>query len=55
MTIIYVTFQLALEQLSQRGAIELVLFLGNYASLALLVNSFDGDLPPERKEPLLPV
>jgi 4-carboxymuconolactone decarboxylase len=49
------TFQLALERLGQRGAIELGLFLGNYASLALLVNSFDGDLPADRKEPLLPV
>ena len=49
------TFQLALESLGQRGAIELALFLGNYASLALLVNSFDGDLPSGRKEPLLPV
>jgi 4-carboxymuconolactone decarboxylase len=49
------TFQLAMETLGQRGAIELALFLGNYASLALLVNSFDVDLPPDRKEPLLPV
>src|SRR5918996_2839345 len=49
------TFQLAMEQLGQRGAIELALFLGNYASLALIVNSFDGDLPPDRKEPLMPV
>lgn len=49
------TFQLAVETLGQRGAIELGLFLGNYASLALLVNSFDVDLPPARKEPLLPV
>ena len=49
------TFQLALEQLGQQGAIELGLFLGNYASLALLVNSFDVGLPPDRKEPLLPV
>ena len=49
------TFQLAIEQLGQRGAIELGLFLGNYASLALLVNSFDVDLPPERKEPIMPV
>jgi 4-carboxymuconolactone decarboxylase len=49
------TFQLAIEKLGQRGAIELALFLGNYASLALLVNSFDGDLPEHRKEPLLPV
>src|SRR5687768_2072234 len=49
------TFQLALEQLGKQGAIELGLFLGNYASLALLVNSFDVDLPPDRKEPLMPV
>jgi len=49
------TFQLALEQLGKQGAIELGLFLGNYASLALLVNSFDVDLPPERKEPIMPV
>ena len=49
------TFQLALEQLGKQGAIELGLFLGNYASLALLVNAFDVDLPPDRKEPLMPV
>ena len=49
------TFQLALEQLGKQGAIELGLFLGNYASLALMVNSFDVDLPPDRKEPLMPV
>lgn len=49
------TFQLALEQFGQRGAVELGLFLGNYAALALLVNSFDVDLPPNRKEPLMPV
>jgi hypothetical protein len=44
-----------MELLGQRGAIELALFLGNYASLALLVNSFDGNLPPDRKKALLPV
>ena len=49
------TFQLGMEKLGQRGAIELGLFLGNYASLALIVNSFDVDLPPDRKEPLMPV
>jgi 4-carboxymuconolactone decarboxylase len=48
-------FQLALEQLGQRGVIELGLIMGNYASIALLVNSFDCDLPPDRKEPILPV
>jgi 4-carboxymuconolactone decarboxylase len=49
------TFQTALEQLGTQGAIELGLVLGNYTLLALLVNSFDVDLPPDRKEPLLPV
>jgi hypothetical protein len=49
------TFQLAMEKLGQQGAIELALFLGNYASLALLVNSFDVGLPADRKEPLMPV
>ncbi|HZM43804.1 MAG TPA: carboxymuconolactone decarboxylase family protein [Burkholderiales bacterium] len=48
-------FQTAVEQLGQRGAIELGLVMGNYSALALLVNSFDVDLPPDRKEPLLPV
>ena len=49
------TFQAALEQLGKQGAIELGLIMGNYGLLALLVNSFDVDLPPDRKEPLLPV
>jgi 4-carboxymuconolactone decarboxylase len=48
-------FQLALEQLGQQGVIELGLIMGNYASIALLVNSFDCDLPPDRKEQILPV
>ncbi len=48
-------FQLALEQLGQRGVIELGLILGNYASIALLVNAFDADLPPDRKESILRV
>jgi 4-carboxymuconolactone decarboxylase len=49
------TFQAALDQLGRQGAIELGLVLGNYSLLALLVNSFEVDLPPDRKEPLLPV
>ena len=44
-----------LEQLGKQGAVELGLMMGNYNALALLVNSFDVDLPPDRKEPLLPV
>jgi 4-carboxymuconolactone decarboxylase len=48
------TFQTVLEQLGTQGAIELGLVFGNYNALALLVNSFDVDLPPERKEPIMP-
>jgi hypothetical protein len=49
------TFQAVLEQLGKQGAVELGLMMGNYNALALLVNSFDVDLPPDRKEPLMPV
>lgn len=49
------TFQAVLEQLGTQGAVELGLIFGNYSMLALLVNSFDVDLPPDRKEPLMPV
>ena len=48
-------FQLALEQLGKQGVVELALVLGSYSALALLINTFDTDLPPDRKEPLLPV
>jgi 4-carboxymuconolactone decarboxylase len=49
------TFQMVLEQFGTQGAVELGLIFGNYNMLALLVNSFDVDLPPERKEPIMPV
>ena len=49
------TFQLVVEQLGIRGAVELGLIMGNYSLLALLINSFDVDLPPNRKEALMPV
>lgn len=48
-------FQAALEQLGRQGVVELALILGNYSLLAVLINSFDTDLPPDRTEPLLPV
>lgn len=48
-------FQSALEQFGRQGVVELALTLGNYSLLALLINSFDTDLPAERTEPLLPV
>ena len=49
------TFQLALEQLGERGVVELGLVFGNYGAIALLVNSHDVELPPERTEPILAV
>jgi 4-carboxymuconolactone decarboxylase len=48
-------FQAALEQFGVQGLVELTLLIGNYAMLALAINAFDTDLPPERSEPLLPV
>ena len=48
-------FQAALEQFGRQGVIELSLIMGNYSLLALLINAFDTDLPPDRAEPLLPV
>ena len=29
--------------------------MGSYSLLALCINAFDTDLPPDRTEPLLPV
>src|SRR5262245_55790873 len=48
-------FQSALEQFGRQGVVELAFIMGNYSLLALLINSFDTDLPPDRTEPLLPV
>ena len=48
-------FQAALEQFGRQGVVELALIFGNYSLLAVLINSFDTDLPPARTEPLLPV
>ena len=48
-------FQAALEQFGRQGVVELGLVMGNYSLLALLINSFDTDLPPDRTEALLPV
>ena len=48
-------FQSALEQFGRQGVVELGLVLGNYSLLALMINTFDTDLPSERTEPLLPV
>jgi 4-carboxymuconolactone decarboxylase len=48
-------FQAALEQLGRQGVVELALIFGNYSMLAVVINSFDTDLPPNRTEPLLPI
>jgi hypothetical protein len=42
-------------QFGREGVVELELIMGNYSVLALLINSFDSDLSPDRTEPLLPV
>jgi 4-carboxymuconolactone decarboxylase len=49
------TFQGALRQFGRQGLVELGLILGNYSLLALLINTCETDLPPDRTEPLLPV
>ena len=46
-------YQSALEVFGQQGVIELTLILGNYTMLAMLINTFETDLLPERTEPLL--
>ena len=48
-------FQAAIEQFGRQGVVELALVMGNYSLLALLINSFDTDLPLDRTEPLLPI
>jgi len=49
------TFQTAQEQLGVQGLTELTMLMGYYGMLAFCVNAFDGDLPSERTESLLPV
>ena len=48
-------FQAVLEQFERQGAVELTLVFGNYTMLALAINAFDSDLPPDRTEPLLSI
>ena len=48
-------FQAALEQFGRQGVVELALIFGNYSLLAVLINTFDTDLPPDRTERLLPI
>ena len=48
-------WQAGLEQLGRQGIVELSMIMGSYSLLALCINAFDTDLPPERTEPLLPV
>ena len=48
-------FQAILEQFGKQGAVELTLVFGNYAMVALSINAFDSDLPPNRTEALLPI
>jgi 4-carboxymuconolactone decarboxylase len=48
-------FQAALEQFGAQGLTELTMLMGYYGMLAFCVNAFDGDLPSERTETILPV
>ncbi len=48
-------FQAVLEQFDRQGAVELTLVFGNYTMLAMAINAFDSDLPPNRTEPLLAI
>jgi 4-carboxymuconolactone decarboxylase len=48
-------FQAALEQFGAQGLTELTMLMGYYGMLAFCVNAFDGDLPSERTETMLPV
>ena len=48
-------FQMALEQLGTQGLTEITMLMGYYGMLAFCVNTFDGDLPADRSEALLPV
>ncbi len=48
-------FQSALELFGRQGVVELGLIFGNYSMLAVLINTLDTDLPPDRTEHLLPV
>ena len=47
-------FQSAIEQFGTQGLVELSLVMGNYAMIAVAVNSFDSSLPANRTEPVLP-
>ena len=48
-------WQAGLEQFGRQGVIELSMIMGSYSLLALCINAFDTDLPPDRTEPLLPI
>jgi len=48
-------YQAVFELLGKQGAVELGLIFANYCGLALMINSFDVDLPPARVEQLLPI
>ena len=48
-------YQSAIEVLGKQCLIELSLVMGNYAMIAVAVNSFDSELPANRTEPVLPI
>ena len=48
-------YQAMLEQFGEQAFIEIVMIIGNYTMLALTINTFESDLPPNRIQKILPV
>ena len=48
-------YQAMLEQFGKQTFIEITMIIGNYTMLALAINTFESDLPPNRTQPILPV
>tara|TARA_A100001037_G_scaffold250680_1_gene233830 strand:+ start:111 stop:251 length:141 start_codon:yes stop_codon:yes gene_type:complete len=44
-----------LEQFGEQAFIEITMIIGNYTMLALAINTFESDLPPNRTQEILPV
>tara|TARA_Y100000994_G_scaffold228480_1_gene212768 strand:- start:857 stop:1417 length:561 start_codon:yes stop_codon:yes gene_type:complete len=48
-------YQAMLEQFGEQAFIEITMIIGNYTMLALAINTFESDLPPNRTQEILPV
>ena len=45
------TFAVGLERFGERGLVDLIGALGNFSMLAMLLNTFQVDLQPDREPP----